>query len=421
MKPWLKPASPMNVKSSSLSFVTWLTFAALWLALTPTGQAAPSPDAEKLVLANTGFAFKLLKEINQEQPEKNVFISPYSVSTVLQMVDNGAGGKTKDEMRQTLGLAALSQPAQNQANLDLSGMIVAAETTNVLLNTANAVWYRKGIQVKPEFISCNQEFYQATVEGLDFDDPASAGIINSWVNEKTHGRIPGMISGPIRPTVLLYLANAVYFKGKWSIPFEPKDTKDRDFHLRGDRQRKLPMMFQDGNFSYRRGTGYQAVRLPYKDWSLGMYIFLPDTNSSPENLLRIINGDNWQRVTVPGFSDRKGKLVLPRFKFDYGVDLQQPLRALGIKSAFADKADFSALCKEPAFISEAQQKTFVEVNEEGTEAVAATMMTIEMGIEMNPPKPFEMIVDRPFLFVIEHTESKSILFMGVVFDPSGAN
>jgi serine protease inhibitor len=420
MKPWLKPASPMNVKSSSLSFVTWLIFAALWLALTSTEQAAPSPDAEKLVSANTGFAFKLLKEINRGQPEKNVFISPYGVSTVLQMVGNGAGGTTKEEMRQALGIVGLSQPVQNEASLDLSRM-VQAETTNVLLDTANAVWYRKGIDVKAEFISCNQEFYQATVEGLDFADPASAGIINSWVNEKTHGRIPGMISGPIRPTVLLYLANAVYFKGKWSIPFEPKDTKDREFHLRGGRVKKLPTMFQADNFWYRRGTGYQAVRLPYKDWTLGMYIFLPDTNSSPEKLLGIMNGDNWQRVTVPGFSDRKGTLVLPRFKFDYGVDLQPPLRALGIKSAFADKADFSALCKEPAFISEAQQKTFVEVNEEGTEAVAATMMTIEMGIEMNPPKPFEMIVDRPFLFVIEHSETKSILFMGIIFDPAATN
>jgi serine protease inhibitor len=325
-------------------------------------------------------------------------------------------------MQQALGIAGLRQAAQNQASLDLDRRI-QAETAGVLLNTANAVWYRKGIHVKPDFISCNRKFYQATIEGLDFNDPATVGVINSWVKKKTHGRIPGMVSGPIDPLIYLYLANAVYFKGKWSVPFEPKDTKEREFHLRNGGQKKLPMMFRGDDFAYRQGWGYQAVRLPYKDWNLNMYIFLPDTNSSPEKLLEIMNGENWQRRTVPGFSDRKGTLMLPRFKCEYGVDLKSPLRALGIKDAFVfHAADFSAMCDEPVFISEAQQKTFVEVNEEGTEAAAVTMMTImASGEPMAPPKPFEMIVDRPFLVVIEHTQTRSILFMGIIFDPAGAD
>ncbi len=383
------------------------------------GHAALSSETQKLTSANTGFAFKLLKEIAKEQPGKNIFISPYSVSTVLQMVENGAGGKTKEELRQALGIAGLSQAAQNEANRDLSRSINSV-TTNLVLNTANALWYRKGIPVKPEFIACNREFYQATVAGLNFDDPASVGVINSWVNEKTHGKIPGMVSGPIDPAIYLYLANAVYFKGQWMTPFEAKDTKDRDFHLRNGRQKKLPMMFQGGEFSYRRGTGYQAVRLPYEGWNLGMYVFLPDAGSSPEKLLAIMNGDNWQRVTVPGFSQREGTLVLPRFKFECGVDLKPPLRALGIKSAFSQSANFSGLCGEPVFISEAMQATFVEVNEQGTEAAAATLMSIKSGIELNPPKPFEMIVDRPFLVVIQDQESKTILFMGIIFDPASS-
>lgn len=410
----------MNRKTSSALKVFRFTVIAVMGITSLEGLAASTPDQQKLASANTGFAFKLPKEIAREEPAKNIFISSYSVSTVLQMVDNGAGGKTKEELRQALGIAGLSQAAQNEANRDL-GRLVRAQTTNLVLNTANAIWYRKGVAVKPDFIACNQQFYQATVEGLNFDDPASVGIINSWVNEMTHGRIPGMVSGPISPATYLYLANAVYFKGQWMIPFKTEDTKERDFHLRGGLRKKLPMMFQGGRFSYRRGTGYQAVRLPYEGWNLGMYVFLPDANSSPEKLLAIMNGDNWQGVTVPGFSQKEGTLLLPRFKFEYGVDLERPLRALGIKSAFAQTADFSALCGEPVFISEAKQMTFVEVNEQGTEAAAATMLTIKSsGIEMNPPKPFEMIVDRPFLVVIEDEESRTILFMGVIFDPASS-
>jgi serine protease inhibitor len=383
-------------------------------------RAASATDQQKLAAANTGFAFKLVQQIAKEQPERNIFISPASVSSVLQMVCNGAGGKTKEELQQVLGTSGMSLAAMNWANANLS-QAIRTGSSNVLLNSANAIWYRKGIAVKPEFVRCNQQFYQAKVEGLDFNDSATVGIMNGWVNEMTRGRIPGIVSGPIDSLTFLYLANAIYFKGGWFVPFEVRETKERVFHPRGGGQKKLPMMARTDDFSYRRGTGYQAVRLPYKDWSLAMYVFLPDADSSPEKLLAIMNGDNWQRITLPGFGDRKGTLVLPRFKLEYGVDLKKPLRALGLRHAF-EAADFSAMCSVPVFISEALQKAFVEVNEEGTEAVAATMMVGASGIEMNPPKPFEMIVDRPFLFVIHHTgdTGSSVLFMGVVFDPAAS-
>jgi len=411
----------MNGKPSTMRFIVQIAVITGYLAFALSVQAALSPDAQKLAAANAGFSFKLLKEITKEQPEKNVFISPYSVSTVLQMVENGAGGKTKEEMRQTLGITAMNQKAQNDANRELSQSIRAA-TSNLVLTTANAVWYRKGIAVKPDFIAVNQQSYQATVAALNFDDPASVGIINSWVSDQTHGRIPGMLSGPIDAATYLYLANAVYFKGQWTKPFEAKDTKDREFHLRGGRQKKLPMMNQGGDFSYRRGTGYQAVRLPYEGWNLGMYVFLPDANSSPEKLLAIMNGDNWQRITKPGFSEHQGILMLPRFKSEYGVDLVRPLQALGIKNAFSQNANFDALCNEPVFISEAKQKTFVEVNEKGTEAAAVTMVGVtKLSGERVPPDPFQMIVNRPFLVVIEDNASNTILFMGVIFDPAQAN
>lgn len=380
--------------------------------------AAPPADQQKLASANAGFAFKLLKELTKEQPGTNIFISPFSASSALQMVCNGAAGQTKVEMAQVLETTGFQQDGLNEANRVVDKSLNGGNT-NVILTTANAIWYRKGTPVKPEFIACNQQFFGATVDALNFDDPHSIDIMNAWAKEKTYGRINGIANGPIDPLTELFLANAVYFKGKWDVPFEIKNTKDRAFHLRGGRQKKVPMMEQARQFMYRQGTGYQAVRLPYQGWNLAMYVFLPNANSSPEKLLGILNGDKWQRVTEPGFSEREGTVVLPRFKIECGVELKQPLKALGMRAAFA-KADFSGISAVPLFVSAIRQQTFVEVNEEGTEAVAVTEMTIAAGIEMNPPKPFEMIVDRPFLFLIVDEQTGTILFIGVVFNPGAA-
>lgn len=173
-------------------------------------------------------------------------------------------------------------------------------------------------------------------------------------------------------------------------------------------------MEQERRFDYRRGTGYQAVRLPYQGWNLAMYVFLPDVGSNPGKLLSVMNGDKWQRVTEPGFGEREGTVVLPKFKIEFGVELKGPLKALGMNTAFA-KADFSGISDRPIFLSAVRQRTFVEVNEEGTEAAAVTGIGLTGSEEIKTP--FEMIVDRPFLFLIEDKPTRTILFMGIVFNP----
>jgi serine protease inhibitor len=379
--------------------------------------AASEADQQKLAAADAGFAFKLLKEISKEQPGSNIFISPYSVSAALQMVCNGARGQTRSEMQQVLGTSGLSAEAVNGGNRDVDKSL-NGRGTNIILNAANAIWCQKGTAIKPEFIACNQQFFGATVGTLDFGDPSSVGVINAWASEKTHGRITEIADGLINSTTELFLANAVYFKGRWEEPFEVRDTKERAFHLRGGRQKQLPMMEQSRMFAYRQGRGYQAVRLPYQGWSLGMYVFLPDAGSSPEKLLSIMSGDTWQRVTKPGFSEREGRLVLPKFRLEYGVEMKRPLAALGMKSAF-DGADLSGISEPSLFISAVRQRAFVEVNEEGTEAAAVTGVAASSAIEMKPRKPFQMIVDRPFLFLIADEQTGVVLFMGMVFDPGG--
>ena len=377
--------------------------------------AASEAEQRTLAAADAGFAFKLLKEVTKEQPGTNIFISPYSASAALQMVCNGAGGQTRSEMQRVLGTTGLAPEVVNGASRNFDKSLNGRDT-NIILNVANAIWCQKGVPFKPEFIACNQQYFGATVGALDFGDPGSVGVINDWASEKTHGRITRIADGLLSSLTRAFLANAVYFKGKWEEPFEVKATKDRPFHLRGGRQKQMPMMEQSRKFTYRQGSGYQAVRLPYLGWSLGMYVFLPDPGSSPEKLLSIMTGDTWGRVTRPGFSERQGTLVLPRFRLEYRVELEQPLKALGMKSAFSN-ADLSGIADGPLFISAVRQATFVEVNEEGTEAAAVTGIAGSLGIEMKPPKPFQMIVDRPFMFLIADEQTGLILFMGVVFDP----
>ena len=178
-------------------------------------------------------------------------------------------------------------------------------------------------------------------------------------------------------------------------------------------------MWQHGRFNYQQGDGFQAVRLPYAGGHLQMYLFLPDTNSSPAKLLADLNAGPWQNKILPKFQDSDGTLALPRFKLDYDVILNDPLRALGMRQAFTVGADFSAMTDEPLFVSKVKQKSFVEVNEEGTEAAAVTTATVLAAAVFRPEKSFEMIVDRPFLFVIADDQTKSVLFMGMIYNPVG--
>ena len=379
-------------------------------------QAIASP--EPLAAANDAFAFNLLKQIARTEPAQNIFISPYSAAAALQMVANGAAGQTKTEMQRVLGTTNLSADEINAANKMISQSLNTGNT-NVMLTTANAIWIQKGFAVKPDFIAMNQKFFGATVDSLDFKDPQAVNVINDWASEKTHGKITRIADGLDPIYTRLFLANAVYFKGKWADPFEVKATRDQSFYLRDGSRKNVPMMWKSKTFTYRRGTDYQAVRLPYEDENLAMYVFLPDTNSSPEKLLGLLNGRTWEKVTKPGFSEKEGKLELPRFKVEYSVTLNEPLQALGMKSAFdMKKADFSGIAPE-LYISTVLQKTFVEVKEEGTEAAAVTGIAMsDHGMMMPLEKPFEMIVNRPFLFLIEDSKTGTILFIGTVFDPT---
>jgi len=384
------------------------------LATLPTVFAAEN-NLSQLAAGNNTFAFKLLTQLVAGNKTGNTFVSPYSAATALQMAASGAAGVTKAEMLAVLETSRLTPEALNAASKAAADALSSTDT-NLILTTANALWYRQGAPVIPAYLDANQKYFSSTIKALDFANvTASEAAINQWASDQTHGRITGIANGLITPYTDLVLANAIYFKGRWEDPFDKKLTQDRPFHPATGPEKPLPMMQMSKKFTYRQGSGYQAVRLPYIGGDLAMYVFLPDPGSSPAKLLEIMNGDKWHRVTVPGFSPHEGFLVLPKFKIENTLNLNTPLAALGLKSAFTKQADFSAMFTDPHHISEIRQKAFVEVGEEGTEAAAVTMIGFTTSaIIRDPSKPFEMIVDRPFLFTIVDAHTEMILFMGVV-------
>lgn len=382
-------------------------------------QSTSESAQQELVSANAGFGFRLLKELAGEKTQANIFISPYSISSVLQMIGNGARGGTREELLDVLGISSLTGAAMNAAYESLSKSVGSTQT-NALLNIANAVWYRTGSPIDPQFASVNEKFYRATLAPLDFSDPHSSQTMNDWASQNTHGRIKTIIQPPIPPDTAIVLANAIYFKGTWLNQFDPKQTKPRDFHMVNGTRQQIPMMEQTRSFRYQEGAGFQAVQLFYSGKRLEMEILLPEPNSNLATFLGQLDAKTWQNSVLPNFREDSGTLVLPRFRLRYGAELKKPLATLGLKNVLSPNADFSGMSSSRLFLSQIKHQSFVEVNEEGTEAAAATTGVMALASIRNQPQPFQMIVDRPFLFVISDEATKSILFMGAVFDPGSS-
>jgi serine protease inhibitor len=240
-------------------------------------------ESEKLAAVNNSFAFDLLKQIEKEQPRENIFISPFSVSTALQMVGNGAAGETKAEMQRVLGTGSLPPDKLNAASKSLNQSLNSQP--NVILNLANAIWCQNEFQLKSDFVAINKTFFQAELAGVNFNDPKSADIINDWADKKTHGKIKEVVQFPFPAFTKIIVANAIYFKGKWAEPFDKGQTKLRPFHLPNGGSKQTPMMRQHRHFSYQETDDFQAVRLGYSGKDLDMILVLPKTNSSPLKVL----------------------------------------------------------------------------------------------------------------------------------------
>ncbi len=381
------------------------------------GLAAPVEELDqRLVDANNGFGFSLYRELAGRDSEKNLFISPASIITALAMTYNGADGETRAAMERVLLLEGMSMDEVNEAFADLLTVLENPDP-KVELAVANSLWGRAGIEFNEDFLERNREYFKAEIDALDFDDPAAADRINSWVKEKTKDRIDGIVEPPINPETILFLINAIYFNGEWSTPFDEDNTRDVSFNLPGGTAKNHPLMFRYSDFHYLENELFQAVRLPYgKNERVSMYVFLPAAGSGLDQLYEHLTAENWQNW-LSSFRMMEGEVGLPRFTYEYETSLSDVLKALGMEIAFdGDRADFSGMHPIPPnlYISEVKHKTFVEVNEKGTEAAAVT--SVEVGVTAMP-ETFTMIVDRPFFFSIVDDITGTILFMGSVLEP----
>ncbi|MBW4612508.1 MAG: serpin family protein [Desmonostoc vinosum HA7617-LM4] len=369
----------------------------------------------KIVDANNRFGFKLFSEIQKSDSyKKNVFISPSSVAIALAMTYNGASGSTQQAMAKTLELQGMSLQEINSAYASLKQLLENPDS-KVQLTIANSLWANQDVRFQPDFLQITQDFFKAKVTNLNFKDPAAPNTINNWVKENTRGKINQIVE-TIEPNQVLFLINAIYFKGSWSNEFDKKQTAPHPFYLTSGQQKQHPMMSQKGDYRYYENEQFQAVSLPYgTDGKVSFYIFLPKKNSNLKAFHQNLNFERWEKWMTQ-FKKRAGFIRLPRFKTDYDITLNDTLKALGMEEAFSRKANFSGMGKNFA-ISQVKHKTFVEVNEEGTEAAAATSVGMELTSFQPKPEPFKMIVDRPFFCAIRDNQTGNILFMGSIVEP----
>jgi len=388
-----------------------------------SAQTPPQADTDKasVVEGNNAFAVDLYGKLRNQSG--NLFFSPISVSTALAMTYAGARGETASEMATTLHFTLPPERLHPAVGALLSGL--NAPHNSYQLRIANALWAQKGYPVLDSFLKLNKTDYGASLNRVDFfgAPEAARSTINQWVAQKTNDKIHNLIQpGVLRADTRLVLTDAIYFKSDWQTQFEKYETKDDDFYLNSRRHVTAPMMHRTGKFSYMKGNGFRALEISYKDFETSMIVFLPGTYDglpALESSLTAANLRQWmgQLQPVP-----KVILAMPRFTVTRDFGLQETLGTMGMPDAF-DRAlaNFSGIAgSRKLFLSEVIHKAFINVDEEGTEAAAATAVFGVLGAIFGGPEepPIPFTVDHPFIFLIRDNRSGSILFMGRVTDPT---
>jgi serpin B len=386
----------------------------------PTGPITELPRklavAElNLIESDNRFALKLFREINAESPGENLFISPLSVGMALGMTYNGARGETKAAMERTLELEGMTLEQINEAYRTLIDLLVNLDP-RVQFDLANSIWYRQDVTVLPEFIDLNRTYFDAEVSALDFANPFSLQTINNWVNDNTQGKID-KIYDQLPANLVMMLLNAIYFKGDWTFQFDKSLTEDASFWLADGSQTTVKMMSQETEREFRQSSNdmVAVIDLPYGGEAFSMTILLPHQGVAVDEVAAMLDDATWQSWTA-GLAEVSTTVLMPRFTLEYEIKLNDVLTALGMGVAFTGgAADFSGIVPGGGiWIDEVKHKTFVDVNEEGTEAAAVTSVTL---IESAAS---QFRIDRPFIFAIRENFSGTIVFMGTIVNPESS-
>jgi serpin B len=366
--------------------------------------------AEKVETDNT-FALDLFRTTcRYAKPAENVFISPLSVSMALNMTVNGAQGATKDEMLTALRAQDYSLDDVNEYSRSLRAALMEVDPSTEFA-VANSIWYREGFLVKAPFIDVNRTNYDAEVNEIDFSSPDALTQINGWCARQTKDKIPEIIDG-IDGDVVMYLINAVYFKGIWTLKFDKKETKKEDFHLPDGTTSKVDMMHQQASLKYTGDENAGYLELPYGNQAFSMIVILPHDGKTTDDVTAQLDSERWNN-RMSRLAGREINLRLPRFKAEceYGLE-KNILPEMGMIAPFTYLADFGGISDRSLYISAVIHKTYVDVDEEGTEAAAVTAVEMFETSGIGPITPIEFTVNKPFLFAIRERSTGVILFMG---------
>ncbi len=377
---------------------------------------ALTAQEQQLIQADNRFAIKLLRETYSEFRDTlpNLFVSPLSVAMALGMTYNGAATTTEDAMRSTLELDGMTVDDVNHANQSLIALLRGLDP-RVKFQIANSIWYRLGFTVEQPFLDANRTYYDARVTALDFTAPTAVPTINAWVNEQTQGKIEDIIAA-IPDNVVMYLINAIYFKGDWMQQFDKKLTAPLPYHLQDGSTVNVPTMTYGTEATIRQTWTPTAriIELPYGGGAFSMTIVLPREDLTVDSVLSVLTLDDWNSW-IAALDTTSAELYLPKFKLENSLSLVRPLTGLGMGVAFSDFADFSKINRAGGLtITDVLHKTYVDVNEEGTEAAAVTAVVVGLVCVCKPPP---VRIDRPFLFALRENLSGTILFMGVIRHP----
>ena len=372
----------------------------------------------QLIEADNTFGLEIFQKIRENSAEENVMISPLSISVALAMAYNGADNATKTEMEKTLKLFGLTP---EEINASYKQLIEALQSVDekVVFELANAIFYKNGFAVKPDFLNINGNNYDAEVSSLDFNSPSAVETINNWVATKTHDKILSIID-QLNPDDRMVLLNAVYFNGIWTTEFEKEGTKLHNFTKNNGESIEVPMMNKEDKLEYISNSLFKAVKLPYGKGQYNMIVMLPAEDKNSQNIIDALSADNLTKWENEFKTEDHVVVTMPRFKFSFETSLNEVLNEMGMQKAFSGQADFSKITdQEDLFISSVRHKSFIDVNENGTEAAAVTSITFTTT-SAGPGDTVQKIyftVDKPFVFAITEKDTGAILFMGEVQNP----
>ena len=378
--------------------------------LTALPRELTAPEAHVLAASN-GFGFALFHEARQAQPDANIFLSPISATLALAMTLNGAAGTTEASMRVALQLGGASFAELNAGYRSLIDLLRGLDGTGEF-RIANSIWSDQGFPFFEAFLDSARTYFDALVQSLDLQAPASLGTINDWVKQQTAGKIPTILD-QVQQDEVMFLINAIYFKGRWRKAFDPKHTAPAPFHAADGTTQSVPTMSLEATeLRHADRPEAQLVELLYGNGAFALTIVLPNPGRTLAGVVAGLDAARWAEWTA-AIRESKFALTLPKFRLEYKRELKDDLTALGMGIAFDDqRADFSRLGSRALgnlFLTRVTQKTFVDVNEEGTEAAAAT--SVGVGVTSAPPT---IVVNRPFLFVLRERLSGTIFFIGQI-------